>query len=97
MNSVIEARLRLLGFCEGWSFGTLLLIAMPLKYGFQMPEAVRIVGSIHGALFVLYVLAVLIVARLHRWHLRRVFLALLASVIPFGPFLLDNRLKKFEG
>ncbi|HEX9996344.1 MAG TPA: DUF3817 domain-containing protein [Abditibacterium sp.] len=94
MNSPVETRLRLLGLCEGWSFVVLVLVAMPLKYLFQRPEAVRVVGSIHGGLFVLYVLAVLVVAALHRWHLRRTFLALVASVIPFGPFLLDGRLKR---
>ncbi|MBW3635096.1 MAG: DUF3817 domain-containing protein [Armatimonadetes bacterium] len=94
MISLAESRLRLLGLVEGWSFLLLLFIAMPLKYGFGMPEAVRIVGSIHGGLFVLYVLAVLLLTFVQRWRIMRVILALVASIVPFGPFLLDKRLQR---
>jgi integral membrane protein len=93
MISLAESRLRLIGLTEGWSFLLLLFIAMPLKYGFGQPEAVRVIGSIHGALFVLYVGVVLLLAFVQRWRLLRVLLALVASVIPFGPFLLDKRLQ----
>ena len=44
------------GKIEGWSYLILLFIAMPLKYIFDMPLAVRIVGSAHGLLFVAYVI-----------------------------------------
>ena len=67
---------------------------MPLKYLFSQPEAVRVVGSIHGGLFVIYVVAVLILALVQRWRLWRVFLSLVASVLPFGPFLLDKTLQR---
>lgn len=45
---------RLIGFLEALSFLILLLIAMPLKYIWGQPEAVKIVGSAHGGLFLLY-------------------------------------------
>ena len=41
-------RLRLVGIAEGISFLILLGIAMPLKYVWGQPLAVRIVGLIHG-------------------------------------------------
>ena len=44
-------RLRLLSFTEGVSTLLLFGVAMPLKYLWDMPMAVRIVGMIHGALF----------------------------------------------
>ncbi|HEX8464043.1 MAG TPA: DUF3817 domain-containing protein [Abditibacterium sp.] len=94
MISLAESRLRLLGLAEGLSFVLLMFIAMPLKYALGQPGAVRVVGSIHGGLFVLYVLAVLLVALAQRWRLRRILLALLVSVLPFGPFLLDKRLQR---
>ena len=37
---------------EAVSYLVLLGLAMPLKYLWQMPLAVKIIGSIHGALFV---------------------------------------------
>jgi len=46
---------RMIALAEGVSFLTLLFIAMPMKYFMGMPEVVRVVGSIHGVLFVLYV------------------------------------------
>lgn len=94
MISLAESRLRLLGLAEGLSFILLMFIAMPLKYAFGQPSAVRIVGSIHGGLFVIYVLIVLGIALVQKWRLTRVILALAVSVIPFGPFLFDKRLQR---
>ena len=45
----------MIGIAEGISFLVLLLIAMPLKYFMQMPEAVKFVGWVHGALFVAFI------------------------------------------
>ena len=85
-------RLRILGMLEGASFLILLGIAMPLKYLAGRPEMVRVVGMAHGVLFLLFVAAVLRVAVAMRWPLGRVAGALAASVLPFGPFILDARL-----
>ncbi|HYH83559.1 MAG TPA: DUF3817 domain-containing protein [Longimicrobium sp.] len=85
-------RLRILGMLEGASFLILLGIAMPLKYLAGHPEMVRVVGMAHGMLFLVFVAAVLRVAVAMRWPLARVAVALAASVVPFGPFVLDARL-----
>src|SRR5687768_2492575 len=85
-------RLRIIGFAEGISYLILLGIAMPLKYFYQLPQTVRITGMIHGVLFVLYVLYVILVAVELRWNFRKIALALLASLIPFGTFWADVRL-----
>ena len=67
---------------------------MPLKYLAGKPEAVRAVGSVHGLLFVVYVLLVLVAARRFRWKASRVLLALIAAVVPFGPFWFDAKLRR---
>ena len=85
-------RLRVVGFLEGWSFLILLLVAMPLKYLANQPQAVRYVGMAHGLLFVAYVALVLQNALESRWPLRKTLLALLASFIPLGPFWAERRL-----
>ncbi|CAM3927220.1 DUF3817 domain-containing protein [Paenibacillus alkaliterrae] len=85
-------RLRFIGFYEGISFLVLLLIAMPLKYWADIPQVVTVVGGLHGLLFVLYVLAVLNVWITHRWSFVKVALAVIASFLPFGPFVLDRKL-----
>ena len=80
------------GRAEAVSFLLLLGIAMPLKYAAGMPEFVRWAGSLHGALFVAYVFAVAWVAVAERWPVTRAGLALVASVLPFGPFLFERQL-----
>jgi integral membrane protein len=78
---------------EGVSFLVLLGIAMPLKYIAGYPLAVRVVGSAHGVLFVAYVLLVAALFLVQRWSLPRVAQALVLSVVPFGTFALDRRLR----
>ncbi len=84
-------RLRLIAFIEGVSYLTLLFIAMPLKYFFDQPEAVRTVGSVHGALFVAYVFLVFLTKIEHRWDAAKTGLLLLISLVPFGNFYADRK------
>lgn len=93
MFSTPIGRLRAVGFVEGISFLLLLGVAMPLKYLAGMPEAVRLVGMIHGALWVLFALCVAEVWADRRWPLGRVIWAMASSVVPFGTFALDARLR----
>ena len=79
---------------EAISFLVLVGIAMPLKYLAGQPEAVRIVGSLHGGLFVIYILTALLAARKFKWRPTLVILALAAAVIPFGPFWFDAKLRR---
>lgn len=82
------------GMIEGISFLLLLAIAMPLKYAFDIPVAVTIVGGAHGFLFVLYIIAIMIAAYLNRWSFKMILAAFVASIIPFGPFIIDRRIRK---
>ncbi|MBC8012153.1 MAG: DUF3817 domain-containing protein [Burkholderiales bacterium] len=88
------ARLRLVGLLEGVSFLVLLLIAMPLKYAAGQPLAVRYAGMAHGVLFLLYLLALVPVALDHKWGWKTCALAVLASVLPAGPFVFDHKFLK---
>jgi integral membrane protein len=87
---------RIVAIAEGISFLFLLGIAMPLKYFMQMPMAVKIGGYIHGFLFIGFVaLAWNVKNELNKnsiWFAK----ALLASLLPFGTFVLDRSLKKEE-
>ncbi|MGY4688264.1 DUF3817 domain-containing protein [Salibacterium sp. K-3] len=96
MLSSAIGRLRAAGILEGISFIVLLFLAMPLKYGLGMDMAVTIAGSVHGGLFILYMLAVLFVWIQRRWPVPRAMIAAVVSVIPFGPFVFDRSLRKEE-
>lgn len=56
------SRLRLAGFLEGLSLILLMGFAMPMKYIWGDPTFVRMIGSIHGALFVLFALQLFLTA-----------------------------------
>jgi integral membrane protein len=86
-------RLRLVALLEGSSFLVLLFIAMPLKYLAGLPLAVRITGSVHGLLFLLFLAALYRAARERDWPLRRSLLAFVASIVPFGTFVFDRSLR----
>jgi integral membrane protein len=87
------SNLRVIGFIEGVSFLVLLLVAMPLKYYFDLPMAVKVTGWIHGVLFILYIAAVLMAIKAMSWNWFSVLVALGASLIPIGTFVLDKSLK----
>lgn len=86
-------RFRIVAILEGISYILLLGIAMPLKYVFNMPTAVRIVGMAHGVLFVVYCIALLTVWLTQRWPITKAILAFIASLIPFGAFVFDAKIK----
>jgi integral membrane protein len=90
------SRFRAIAQLEGLSFILLLFIAMPLKYLAGMPMGVKVVGWAHGMLFVLYLLLLVEVAVVHRWPLVRILGAFIASLVPFGTFVLDARLRREE-
>jgi integral membrane protein len=82
-------RLRIVAFIEGCSY-LLLGFTMILKYQFSMPQPNYLVGLSHGILFVVYIVLLLQVSFIHRWNLLKIFLAFLASLIPFGTFYADK-------
>lgn len=79
---------------EGISYLILLFIAMPLKYIFNIPEAVKYFGWIHGVLFIVFAVILLAAAIQYKWSLKRIIIYFIGSVLPFVPFYLDKKLKK---
>ena len=88
--------LRLVALTEGASFILLLAVAMPLKYWAGLPLAVAIVGWAHGILFAALALLVTLMLFKYRWPLSRAVLIMIAALLPFGPFIIDRRLKDYE-
>jgi integral membrane protein len=76
--------LRLLALAEAVSWAGL-LAGMVVKYLVVFDDVgVRVFGPVHGAVFVAYVVAALVAARVLRWDLRTLALALVASVPPLA-------------
>lgn len=93
-NSIYS--LRLLGNIEGISYLLLLGIAMPMKYFFGFPMAVKIVGMAHGVLFIAYCLLLALQMRANKWNLLFVIYLFVATLIPFGTFVTDRKLRTLE-
>lgn len=79
---------------EGISTVVLFFIAMPLKYFAGIENAVKYPGWVHGVLFVAYIGMLINVAIKYSWSFRRVFLYLLASIVPLMPFWIEKSLRK---
>lgn len=86
--------LRIVGIAEGISFLVLLFIAMPLKYFLGFPEAVKVVGWLHGVLFIAYFVVVFLAIKAMQWNLLSLAITLAMSFLPFGTFLLDKQWKR---
>ncbi|QJX00128.1 DUF3817 domain-containing protein [Frigoriglobus tundricola] len=97
-------RVRAAGFVEGISALVLFFVAMPLKYAppagsetaLLGKEFVFYVGAVHGGLFITYALITFLVWGQGALRFKHVAMAAVASIVPFGPFVIDRRLKAVE-
>ena len=93
MLTTTIGRLRAAGMVEAVSFLLLLGVAMPLKYFAGMPLAVKIAGWIHGLLFLAFGACLLVAHGERRWSMSWTATVFVAALLPFGPFVIDRRLK----
>ena len=87
--------LRHVALAEAVSYLLLLGVAMPLKYLAGQPLAVRIVGMIHGVLFLVLCWA-LLQAWINKLPARRCLAVFVISFVPIAPFFFDRRIRHWE-
>lgn len=92
--ATLMGRFRLIGVIEGISYLVLLFIAMPLKYFAGIPDAVKYMGWVHGLLFVSFCIYLLRVWIKYKWSFSNSVFAFVTSLVPFGTFVLDKKLKR---
>lgn len=85
---------RIVAFFEGVSYILLLFIATPIKYFLDNPTYVKWLGMPHGLLFMLYVILVFMLKKEMNWNTKVFGTILLASIIPFGTFYIENKYLK---
>ncbi|MGE6377783.1 DUF3817 domain-containing protein [Peribacillus muralis] len=85
---------RFITIVEGISYVLLLAIGMPIKYILNIGEATLILGSIHGFLFVVFGLLLLYVSIRSKWSFIKMALIFIVSFVPFGNFVIDQKLLK---
>jgi integral membrane protein len=86
-------RLRIIGYLEGISLLVLIFIAVPMKYYFGNPSLSKIIGPIHGAIFLLFLFNALSVGVEQNWKFKTTtWKIIVACFIPFGTFYIDAKI-----
>ncbi len=82
---------RIAAWVTGIGLLVLVFVAMPLKYFFDQPGPVAVVGVSHGFLYMAYIVCTLLLAERARWKPLDALLILLAGTIPIASFVAERR------
>jgi len=85
------AALRKLALVEGISFLVILFITMPLKYMMDTPGPNKVLGMIHGLLFIIYLVYLVYMWANRKWSFKVLFWGLAASIVPFLVFWVEKK------
>ena len=81
---------RVIAILEGISYLLLFAIGMPLKYWAGIADPNKYIGYAHGFLFLAYLLLAVVVGMERSWGFKKYFWVIMASLLPFGTFYLDE-------
>ena len=84
------------GIAETCSTICLYFIAMPLKYLGGKEILVKIIGPIHGFLWILYICLLGLGWIQNKWNVLAVITGGLLSILPGGPIWLERRMNQEE-
>ena len=85
---------RIIAFLEGLSYILLLCVGVPFKYIVNDVSLVKMLGMPHGFLFIAYIAFVIVLRFDNPWFKKNFILITLASIIPFGTFVVEHKLRK---
>ena len=91
---MIKSIFRIIAFLEGLSYILLLFIAVPIKYWTENEQYVKLLGMPHGLLFLTYIILTFMLKNKNKWNKIKLFIVLIASIIPFGTFYIDKKYLK---
>lgn len=89
-------RFRVISMIEGLSYLLLVFIAMPIKYIGGNPDPVKMLGMAHGVLFILFMISLFETKRKESWDTGFMFQLFVYSLIPFGAFLIESKVKRLS-
>lgn len=85
---------RITSILEGISYLALFAITMPLKYLADIPMPNKYVGYAHGVLFIAYIVIAALFWFKKKWSLKRGCILMVASLLPFATFYVDEKYLK---
>lgn len=89
-------RYRVMANVVGAVLLVLVFVAVPLRYVGGHPALSKTVSPIHGALYMVLVVCVILLGRARRWPVRRVVLVALGGTVPVLSFLVERRVAARE-
>jgi len=84
-------RYRIMAYAVGVGLIILVFVGIPLQYAANTPGVVRVVGPIHGALYIVYLLAAADLARRARFGLLQLAAMVAAGFVPLVAFLVERQ------
>lgn len=88
-------RFRVLTLIQGASMLVMVFISIPMKHIWNIPQVVFAVGLINGELIIAYIPALVHVFFHDKWKISQGLFALITPFIPFAPFFLDVKLRRY--
>jgi len=93
----ISKKIRYVAVAEGISYLLLLTLSILKRTtSIDVHAGIQYLGMLHGILFVLFVIAIGAGIFILKWSFLRAAWAFVASLLPFGTFVLDVQLIKEE-
>ncbi|MGH8979493.1 MAG: DUF3817 domain-containing protein [Acidimicrobiales bacterium] len=84
-------RYRAMAYVVGTGLATLVFVGIPLQYGAGAPQVDEIVGTAHGILYIVYLLAAVDLARRARFTLLQMAAMIGAGFVPLLAFVIEHR------
>ncbi len=86
-------RYRIMAYIVGIGLIILVFVGIPLQIAGH-PGVVKVVGPIHGFLYIVYLVAGADLALRARWGLGRIIMVVLAGFVPFVAFIVERKVTR---
>jgi integral membrane protein len=88
-------RYRVLAYIVGVGLATLVFVGMPLQYWAHSPAVAKYVGTAHGLLYIVYLLACIDLGARYRFGWKRLLALVSAGFVPFVSFVAERKTTAF--
>lgn len=96
MRQTVFTAYRVMSYVTGVGLVILVFVGVPLEFIWGKPQVDAVVGTLHGFLFMFYVLLVLVLGYLARWSILKIIGVAAAGTIPLAVFFVEPRVRRTE-
>ncbi len=84
-------RYRILAYIVGIGLAVLVFIGIPLQVAAHSPGVVKVVGPLHGFIYIIYLFAAFDMARRARFTMPQMLMMLCAGLLPILAFVIERK------